>query len=194
MEIFWLVVRSFMIVFAVILSAFYVGGQLWQKLPPLKLQVKPHDYFIGIAVSLLMALGVQEYWGLFAFVPLMIVKYLSSKFISKSRVLGSGRWMEIKWQKFPLRGFQLPQEASKFLGQLPGDTHLLVPRLYSNIALRFLMRSVKKNSNKVPVPYKGQEQAAMEMFEGFATRISKLEGGKTEKLSLPFGELKVTRL
>jgi hypothetical protein len=57
------------------------------------------------------------------------------------------------------------------------------------------MKSLRKNASKAPVPMKaGQQQQAFEMVEKLGGSIIRLEKGKSEQLSLPFGVLKVTRL
>lgn len=47
------------------------------------------------------------------FAPLLLAKVISHFSISKNRVIGSGRWMEVQWQRFTPRGFKMPQEAMR---------------------------------------------------------------------------------
>jgi hypothetical protein len=57
------------------------------------------------------------------------------------------------------------------------------------------MKSIRKNAGKAPVPMRANQQAqAFDMVEKMGLNIIKLEKGKTEQVSLPFGVLKVTRL
>ncbi|MEY4065083.1 MAG: hypothetical protein RIR26_1291, partial [Pseudomonadota bacterium] len=79
--------------------------------------------------------------------------------------------------------------------RLPGDQHILVPRHIGVWAVKYFMKSLRKNASKAPVPMKaGQQQQAFEMVEKLGGSIIRLEKGKSEQLSLPFGVLKVTRL
>jgi hypothetical protein len=62
-------------------------------------------------------------------------------------------------------------------------------------AVKYFLKSVRKNASKGPVPMKAaQQEQAFEMVERLGNNIIKLEKGKTEQLALPFGVLKVTRL
>lgn len=194
MDIVMLIVRIMLMVFGTAAALFYLLSQMWQKVPSPKLALKVQDSLTYGIVGFCFGLGTNSYWGLLAFVPLLLVKLISHLAISKKRVAGSGRWMEIQWHRFSPKGFRMPQEAMDQIKRLPSDTHFIVPRFVSLFAIRFFLKSMRKNAHKMPQQMRGQEGQAMDMVEGIARNISRLDSGKTEKLSLPFGELKVTRL
>jgi hypothetical protein len=61
--------------------------------------------------------------------------------------------------------------------------------------VKYFLKSIRKNASKAPVPMRANQQAqAFDMVEKMGNNIMKLEKGKTEQVSLPFGVLKVTRL
>lgn len=194
MEIFYIVVRSFLIAFGALLASVYIVMQLWQKVPTAGFQLKPYDTVTYGLVGFLFGVGLNSYWGLLAFVPLLLAKLLNAKLLQKNRLRGSGRWMEIQWMKMTPKGFQLPAQMAQELQRLPGDTHFIVPRFVSLWAVKFFVKSVRKNADKVPANMRGQEAQAFEMLERMAVNIGRLDAGKTEQLSLPFGLLKITRL
>lgn len=195
MEIFLLIVRSLMILLGSVMLIAFLLFQLWQRIPSEGIKFKVQDW-IGLgAVGLVFALGTNSYWGLCAAVPMLLAKVLSQMLIQKNRVRGSGRWIEVQWTKMTPRGFQIPQQLSKELQKLPTDQHVLIPRQVGIWAVKYFLKSVKKNAGKGPVPMKaGQQAQAFEMVERLGSNIIKLEPGKTEQLALPFGVLKVTRL
>jgi len=195
MEIFLLIVRSLMILLGSVMLIAFMLFQLWQRVPSEGIKFKVQDW-IGLgAVGLVFALGTNSYWGLCAAVPMLLAKVLSQLIIQKNRVRGSGRWIEVQWTKMTPRGFQIPQQLSKELQKLPTDQHVLIPRQVGIWAVKYFLKSVKKNAGKGPVPMKaGQQAQAFEMVERLGSKIIKLEPGKTEQLALPFGVLKVTRL
>lgn len=194
METFLLVIRILMMVVASIVGVFYLLSQFWQRVPQMPFKLKPHDYVVYAVVAFAFGLGLDNYWGLVAFLPLILVKFAMHFLISKNRVAGGGRWMEVQWQRFTPRGFNMPRDAMQQIGKLPSDAHFLLPRFVSLLAVKMFMKTVRKNMGKAPVPMRGQETQAMDMVESIARNITRLDSGKTEKLSLPFGELKVTRL
>jgi hypothetical protein len=69
-----------------------------------------------------------------------------------------------------------------------------VPRMASLMAVNFFSKNMRKNMDKMPAQVKGQQDLAFGMVDKISTNIKRLEAGKTEKIDLPFGILKVTRL
>jgi hypothetical protein len=102
--------------------------------------------------------------------------------------------MEIQWQKMTPRGFQMPREAMTQIQRLPGDQHFILPRFASLWAVNYFTGALRKNTAKLPQNMKGQEAMALDLVERMATNIKRLEAGRTEKIDLPFGMLKITRL
>lgn len=195
MEIFLLIVRSLMILLGSLMLVTFLLFQLWQRVPSEGIKFKAQDWITFGAIALVFALGTNSYWGLLVVAPMLLGKLLSQLLIQKNRVRGSGRWIEVQWTKMTPRGFQIPQQLSKELQKLPGDQHVLIPRQVGIWAVKYFLKSVKKNASKGPVPMKaGQQAQAFEMVERLSSNIIKLEKGKTEQVALPFGVLKVTRL
>ncbi|MEN9810469.1 MAG: hypothetical protein RLZZ488_2036 [Pseudomonadota bacterium] len=195
MEIFLLIVRSLMLVLGSLMLVVFMLFQLWQRVPSQGIKFRAQDGITLGAVALIFALGTNSYWGLAAVLPMLLGKLLSQLMIQKNRVRGSGRWIEVQWTKMTPRGFQIPQQLGKELQKLPGDQHVLLPRQVGIWAVKYFLKSVKKNAGKGPVPMRaGQQAQAFEMVERLGSNIIKLEKGKTEQVALPFGVLKVTRL
>ena len=194
MEIFLIALRSFLMVVGTLLVLLYVVGNLWKKLPAEPLRIKTHDWVMWGVVAALFAFGTNSYWGFLALVPMVATKLVLHAWIQRNRVRGSGRWMEVQWTKMTPRGFQMPREAMSQIQKLPGDQHILVPRFASLMAVNFFSKNMRKNANKMPAQLKGQEDMAFGMIDKITTNIKRLESGKTEKIDLPFGMLKITRL
>lgn len=194
MDTFLFIVRILMMIAASVIAVTYLIAQMWQRVPQMPLGFKFYDYIVYGIVGFAFGLGLNNHWALLSFAPLLLAKIVSHFSISKNRVIGSGRWMEIQWQRFTPRGFKMPQEAMQQIGRLPSDAHFVIPRFVSLIAVKMFMKTVRKNMGKAPTTMRGQETQAMDMVEGIARNILRLDKGRTEKLSLPFGELKVTRL
>lgn len=195
MDIFLLIVRSLMLVLGSLMLVVFMLFQLWQRVPSQGIKFRAQDGITLGAVALIFALGTNSYWGLAAVLPMLLGKLLSQLMIQKNRVRGSGRWIEVQWTKMTPRGFQIPQQLGKELQKLPGDQHVLLPRQVGIWAVKYFLKSVKKNAGKGPVPMRaGQQAQAFEMVERLGSNIIKLEKGKTEQVALPFGVLKVTRL
>ena len=194
MEIFLIALRSFLMVIGTLLILLYVIGNFWKKLPTERLKIKALDWAMWGVVAMLFAFGTNSYWGFAACVPMILARVALHLWIQKNRVRGSGRWMEVQWTKMTPRGFQMPKEAMSQIQKLPGDQHILVPRFASLMAVNFFSKNMRKNVDKVPVQMKGQQDMAFGMVDKITTNIKRLELGKTEKIDLPFGMLKITRL
>lgn len=195
MEIFVLVLKVILGVLASLMALVFLAFQLWQRIPTEGIKFKTQDLISMGVVALLFALATNSYWGAIAFVPMLVAKFASQLFIQKNKVRGSGRWMEVQWTKMTPKGFQIPQQLKGELQKLPGDQHILLPRQVGIWAVKYFLKSVKKNASKGPVAMKpGQQQQAFEMVERLGNSILRLEKGKSEQVSLPFGVLKVTRL
>lgn len=195
MEIFLLIVRCTMILVGSLFFLAFLAFQLWQRVPAEGIKFKAQDGVALAATTLIFALGTNSYWGLVVAIPMLVGKFLSQLLIQKNKVRGSGRWIEVQWTKMTPRGFQIPQQLSQELQRLPSDQHILLPRQIGLWAVKYFLKSVRKNASKSPVPIKpGQQAQAFEMVERLGTNIIKLEKGKTEQVALPFGVLKVTRL
>ena len=195
MEIVALIFKSLLGVVAVLIAILFLAFQLWQRIPSQGIKFKAQD-LVGMGiVATLLSLATNSYWGLTAVAPMLFAKILSQFLIQKNKVRGSGRWMEVQWTKMTPRGFQIPTQLQAELQRLPGDQHILLPRRVSLWAVKYFLKSIRKNASKAPVPMRANQQAqAFDMVEKRGNNIMKLEKGKTEQVSLPFGVLKVTRL
>lgn len=177
-----------------LMAIVYLLLQLWQPVPATGVRFKGRDYFFYAVVAFLFGFGLNSEWGLLAFVPLLLVHIIFAFFVQKNKVHGRGRWMEVEWKKLTPKGFNLPKEMRQELGRLPGDVHFLFPRFASLWAVRFVVRSMKKNAGKAPQQFQSRQADALSMIEKTARNIRDLDSGKTEQMSLPFGVLRVTRL
>lgn len=194
MEIFLLLLRVLLLTIGLLMALVYLALQLWQPIPGRGISLKGRDYFFLTTVAFLFGFGLQNEWGLVAFTPLLAARLASAYLVQKNKVRGKGRWMEIEWRKFTPRGFQLPAQMKNEIGRLPGDVHFLFPRFASLWAVKLFLRSMRKNASKVPQQYQAQQGNAFEMIDRTVRNITRLDTGKTEQMSLPFGVLKVTRL
>lgn len=194
MEIFLMILRTLLLTIGSVLALIYFIMQFWQPVPASGVRLKGKDWFFYFVVSALFGFGLNNEWGLLAFVPLLLIHVIFQFFIQRNKVYGGGRWMEIEWRKLTPKGFKLPPEMRNELGRLPGDVHFLFPRFASLLAMRFVVRSVRKNASKMPQKYNAKQGDAIGMVENVARNVAKLDSGKTEQLSLPFGVLKITRL
>ena len=195
MELFLTILRTLMLTVAALMAIVYVLLQAWQPVPGRGFALKGRDLFFYFVVAFLAGFGTNNEWGLLAFAPLLLARYLSATFVQKNKIRGSGRWMEVEWRKFTPKGYNIPQEMMRELGRIPADIHFLFPRFASMWAVKFAVRSLRKNASKVPQTYNASRQnEAFEMIERTARNIAKLDTGRTEQLSLPFGVLKITRL
>lgn len=195
MEIFVIVIKVLLAVLATLMALIFLAFQLWQRIPTEGVKFKAQDLVSMGVVALLFALATNSYWGLLAFAPMLLTKVASQFFIQKNKVRGSGRWIEVQWTKMTPRGFQIPEQLKSELKRLPGDQHILLPRRVGLWAVKYFLKSVRKNASKGPIPMKaGQQDQAFEMVERLGSNIIRLDKGKTEQVALPFGVLKVTRL
>ena len=195
-----LVFRILFLVIGSLTGIIYMLLQFYQKLPALALKLSTADYIVYSIVALIFGFGTNSYIGLAAFVPLLIIKFICKKLISPNNLKGSGFWMEIDWKKLTPRGFErnvpkhILDEMNKMINSTPKDTHFIIPRIYAIIAVHFMLRKMKKESNKMPKGFTAQQQnMGMEQFTGLAQNILKLEKGKSEKKDLNIGILKISR-
>ena len=194
MEIFLLLLRVLLLTIGLLMGTVYCALQLWQPVPSRGIALKGRDYFFMTVVAFLFGFGLQNEWGLLAFVPLLLARLASAHFVQKNRVHGKGRWMEVEWRKFTPRGFQMPSQMKSEISRLPGDVHFLFPRFASLLAIKLFVRSMRKNASRVPRQYHAQQGDAFELIDRTARNITRLDTGRSEQMNLPFGILKVTRL
>lgn len=195
MEIFLIAVRSFLMVIATLLLGLYLLGNMWQKVPSERIKFKTLDYVLYGVVASLFAFGLNSYWGLLAFLPMLVAKVALHAFIEKKRLRGKGSWMEVHWQKMTPRGFQIPREAMSQIQRLPGDQHFILPRFVGLWAISYFQTTFRKNTAKMPVAMRaGHEADALAAIEKMIANVKRLDTGRTENINLPFGVLKITRL
>lgn len=200
METVIIVFRILFLVIGSLTGIIYTLVQLYQKLPTNTFKFSTADYIIYPLVSLIFGFGTNSYYGLAAFVPLLLIKLICNKYISPNKVQGSGSWMEIDWRKLSPKGYnrnvpqQVLDEMNKMINNTPKDTHFIIPRIYAVLAVRFMLRKMKKESSNLPKTFTAQQQnLGMEQFTSLANNILKLEKGKSEKKDLNIGVLKITR-
>ncbi len=92
------------------------------------------------------------------------------------------------------KSLPLREQVSREVQRLPGDTHLLLPRFVGVWAIKFMLKRAHKEKSKLAHGLQGREGEAMTMVDNMANTIIKLLPGKTERLSLAFGVLRITRL
>ena len=200
MDIVILVFRILFFVIGSLTAIVYLLLQFYQKVPKVTFKLATADYIVYSVISLIFGFGTNSYYGLAAFIPLLLIKYLSHKLISPGKLNGSGFWMEIDWKKLTPRGFEknvpkhILDEMNKMINSTPKDTHFMIPRVYAVIAVHFMLRKMKKESSKMPKGLTAQQQnMGMEQFTGLAQSILNLAKGKSEKKDLNIGILKITR-
>ncbi len=195
-----LVFRILFLVIGSLTGIIYLLLQFYQKLPSLTFKLTTADYIVFSMIALIFGFGTNSYIGLAAFIPLLLIKLICKKLISPKNLTGSGLWMEIDWKKLTPRGYErnvpkhVLEEMNKMINSTPKDAHFIIPRIYAIIAVRFMLRKMKKESNKMPKGFTTQQQnMGMEQFTTLAQNILKLEKGKSDKKDLNIGILKITR-
>jgi hypothetical protein len=198
METFVLILRAFFMTLGTVLALVYVLSALWQRVPQLKFQLKAYDWVMYIVMAGVFGIGLNQYWGLLAFLPLLLWKLFTHFQFQKNKVRGSGRWMEVQWSRQTPKGFDIPKNMQSEIQRLPGSAHILLPRFAFLFALTQGMKVLKKNASKslqtLPQNMRGRETDAFDLLNKTENNMRRLENGKMESLSLPFGILKVTRL
>ena len=197
MDTFILIVRILFIVLGALLSLIYLLFQLFQKLPQNKFKFTTADTIILISTAVIFGFGTNSYYGLLAFVPLLMVKFLCMFTLRPERLKGSGRWVEVNWRKLTPRGFEknLPKGVLEEMNKMPKDNHFVIPRFYMLIFIKFISKKMGKETGKnMPGVSQNQQQQALGQMTSIIDSIVKLPPGKTEKKDFPFGVLKVTRL
>ncbi len=194
------VLRGLSITLALVVFILYIVAQVFQRMPQNKIAFQTYDYLVYGSVLLLTALGFNSYWGATAFIPLLLWKWLARFWFTPGRVRGKGRWLELRWSKFPPRGFQqLPRDTieqmTREISRLPKDTHFLIPRPIALWAIRYLLKKTKKDASKANMPQlKGRERETFGKLEEMADSVVKLEVTKSKTIHLPFGVLNISRL
>ncbi len=198
------VLRGLSLTIALIVFVLYALAQLFQRMPQKSFSLQTYDYLIWGTVLLLSALGFNSYWGALALLPIVLWKLSAGWLFTPSRIRGKGRWLELKWSKFPPRGFQqLPREAleqmNRELTRLPKDTHFLIPRPIALWAIRYLMKKTKKDATStatknLPPQLRGREKETLGELDKMANSIVNLEVAKSKTINLPFGVLNISRL
>jgi len=192
-----LVFRILFIVIGSLVALIYILFQLFQKLSQNKFKLSTIDYVVIIVAALVFGFGTNSYYGLLAFVPLLVIKFLCQFILQPNKLKGSGRWVEINWRKLTPRGFDknVPKSVIDEMNKMPKDNHFVIPRLYMLIFIKFISKRMGKEMGKAPVGVsQNQQQMAMGQFSSIIDSVVKLPPGKTEKKDFPFGVLKVTRL
>ncbi|MES2615294.1 MAG: hypothetical protein V4591_07765, partial [Bdellovibrionota bacterium] len=150
-----------------------------------------------IVAALIFGFGTNSYYGLAAFLPLLVIKLVCKFALQPNKLKGSGRWVEVDWRKLTPRGFEknVPKSVMDEMNKMPKDNHFVIPRLYMLIFIKFISKRMGKEMGKAPAGVsQSQQQMAMGQFTSIIDGVVKLQPGKTERKDFPFGVLKVTRL
>ncbi|MBX9703069.1 MAG: hypothetical protein K2X39_02840 [Silvanigrellaceae bacterium] len=192
------ILRILLLTIGVLSILVYILLQLYQKLPKNPLKLMPGDYIVYTIVLLCFGIGTNSYWGLAAFVPLLLLKIVCRTLITPKFLRGSGKWIEVDWKKFTPKGFgaQIPQQVLQEMRRMPKDNHFIVPRLYMVLLIKVISYRSKKEVMKNKALFSGamQKQDMMGEFNKIIGNFLNLKIGKTEMKHFPFGALKVTRL
>lgn len=195
-----LIFRILFLVIGSLTAIFYTLFQFYQKIPKSSFKLSTPDYLVFSLVSLIFGFGTNSYYGLAAFIPLLLLKYGSHKLITPDKLKDSGKWMEVDWKKLTPRGFNrnvpkhILDEMNKMLNSTPKDTHFIIPRLYAIIAVKIMLRKMKKEAKNMPAGFSAQQQnMGMEQINLLAQNIIALDKGKSEKKDFNIGVLKITR-
>lgn len=194
------VLRSLSITLAVVAGLLYLLAQMFQPQPSGKFSLKTYDWIVLLSVGLLMALGLNSYWGAALILPLLLWKAAARFVFAVPRVKGKGSWIELRWNKFPPKGFQhLPaatraQLASE-VARLPKDTRFIIPRFFALLAVKFLMKKARSDASKANIPQlKGKEKETIGKLEEMAASVTSLAPASSKTFNLPFGVLHISRL
>lgn len=192
-----IVFRILFIVVGSLMALVYILFQLFQKLPQKKFAFGTADYIVLIVAAIIFGFGTNNYYGLLAFVPLLLIKFICQFILQPRKLKGSGRWVEVDWRKLTPRGFDrnVPKGVIDEMNKMPKDNHFVIPRLYMLIFIKFISKRMGKEMGKTPTGIsQNQQQQALGQFTSIIDSVVKLPQGKTEKKDFPFGVLKVTRL
>lgn len=200
MDTFLYIFRIVFFVISSLISIVYLLTQLYQKIPIAPFKLSAADYIVYTTVSLMIGIGTNSPYGLCAFIPLLLIKFICKNFINLNHLKSSGFWMEINWKKFTPKGFHgnvpkhILDEMNKVVNSTPKDSHFIIPRFYAVIAIKFMLRKMKKESKKVQKGFTNEQQnIGMDQFNKLAKNILLLDKGQSEKKDLNIGILKVTR-
>lgn len=192
-----LILRITLLAFGTLVALFYLLFQMYRKVPAEVFSFSTADIVVYIVIAFIFGFGVNSYYGLAAFLPLLLFKYICLKAIQPNRVRGSGRWMQVEWKKFTPKGFErnVPKTVLAEMNKMPQSTHFIIPRLYMNIFLSIISKRMKKDAAKTPAGVsQAQQQMATGQMLGLMNGIAKLPSGGVEKKDFPFGMLRITRL
>jgi hypothetical protein len=193
------ILRGIALSSAILITVIYIAAQLFQRIPTAALGLKLYDYIVLGLVALLASLGLNSYWGFLAFIPLLLWKLLAKTLFDRKRIRGKGRWLEVRWCKFPPKGFsnvsrEAIEQLNRELARLPKDTHFVIPRPVGLWVVRYLLKRSKKQTQGGIPQLRGREQESFQKLEEMANSIVGLEKEKTKTINLPFGVLHISRL
>lgn len=192
-----LILRITLLVFGTLAALFYLLFQMYRKMPAEPFSLSTADMVVYLIVAFIFGFGINSYYGLAAFLPLLLFKYVCLKCIQPNHLRGSGRWMQVEWKKFTPKGFErnVPKAVLAEMNKMPQSTHFIIPRFYMNIFLSIISKRMKKEASKLPAGVsQAQQEMATGQMMGLVNGIAKLGPGQTEKKDFPFGMLRVTRL
>jgi hypothetical protein len=93
------IIRILLIALASLTTVGYILFQFFQRLPSTPFRLATGDYIIYFALSLAYGFAANSYYGLFAFLPLLALKFICKKTILPQKRTGSGHWVEVDWRK-----------------------------------------------------------------------------------------------
>ena len=197
MTTFVFIIKIVLVTLGSLLSLVYVLMQFYQKIPSAGLKLTTADYIILTIVALIFGFASNNYYGLLAFVPLLVIKYLCRLYISGKRLPATGRWVEICWRKLTPRGFgrDVPRQLLSEMNRMPKDMHFVIPRLYFRVGVYFFLKNVRKQNAKVSgvTLSQSKQKVANNKIEEIIDEFKGLKKGQSASQSFPFGVIKVTR-
>jgi len=177
----------------------YLLFQFYQKVGKFSFSIATYDYIIFTVVALLFGFGTNNYWGLCAFVPLILVKFICKFSLNPKFLSGSGRWMEVDWRRLTPKGYDkfLPKSMLNEMNKMPKDAHFVIPKVYFSIFIYFIRKKMLGESAKKQGGMNisaAQQNLAASQFSSIIDSFTKLNPGQSENKNFPFGILKVKRL
>jgi hypothetical protein len=191
MDIFLVVLRILMLIIGSLAVCLFVVTQAYRQLPEGKTLFRMSDFIYAAIISFLFAVGSDSYWGLLAGLAVFVIRALCVSLFKTKLLTNNGFWMEVKWLKLEPKGFKMPPEMLAEIAKIPGDKHFILPRIVSLWFAKYFMNNMRKKAPKTGSD--AQQMQALQMIEGMVVKVTAMQAGKSERLSLPFGVLQVSR-
>lgn len=198
MEILVVSLRSFLVVLASLMAVIYTAVQFFQRIPRASAQLATWEWVVLGVVTFLVGLGLNSYWGLLAFAPLILWRFIASYYFRPEKLGKAGRWFEIEWHKLTPKGLPahqraIAQESLDQLARIPKHSHFLIPRFAALWLVGYIMKRTEKDMKKLPEHLKGQQAQATSFFQEITKGIKELPPTEEHKWDVRVGVLRVKR-